>query len=210
MDYTQLKQLEFRRKFWKIFGAEIFIDDPASQQEVGYIRMKAWKLREDIRIFADRAMQREIVQIKARNIIDFGATYDITDSVSQQRLFSMRRKGLKSTFVRDHWNLMDSTDREFGYIQETSSGLALARRWLELLPFGDIIGLIFAFIPQTYTINMLQQNGTTALAGTITHRKNPIIVKLLLDTSAAQAPVDPRLTMSATALLAIIDAVKNN
>lgn len=209
MDYSQLKKLEFRRKFWKIAGAEIFIDDPVTQQEVGYIKMKAWKLREDIRIFTARDMQKEIVQIHARQIIDFGATYDVTDSATNMQLFSMKRKGLKSTFVRDHWDMLDSSGAAFGTIQETSSGLALARRWLELLPFGDFIGLVFSFVPQTYTISMNQADGSSALAGNITHRKNPIIVKMLLDTSAAQAPLDPRITVSATALLSIIDASKN-
>ncbi len=210
MDYTQLKQLEFRRKFWKIVGAEIFINDPASQQEVGYIRMKAWKLREDIRIFRARDMQQEIVQIHARQIIDFGATYDVTDSATGQQLFSLRRKGLKSTFVRDHWELKDASDKLLGNIQETSSGLALARRWLEILPFGEFIGLAFMFVPQTYTISMVQPDGSSALVGTVTHRKNPVIVKMLLDTSTAQVAVDPRITMSSTALLSIVDAVKNN
>jgi len=210
MEYTQFKQLEFRRRFWKIAGAEIYIDDPASQQEVGYIRMKAWKLREDIRIYTDRGMQREIAQIHARQIIDFGATYDVIDGVSMQQSFSLKRKGLRSTFVRDHWDLLDNNGNAFGYIQETSSGLALARRWLEVLPYGDLIGLIFSFVPQTYTINMTQADGTSTLAGTITHRKNPFIVKMLLDTSIAQVPVSPLVTLSATALLSIVDASKNS
>ena len=210
MDYSQLKQLEFRRKFWKIVGAEIFIDDPASQQEVGYIKMKAWKLREDIRIYRDRSAQQEIVQIHARNIIDFGATYDVIDGPSNQPIFSMRRKGLKSTFVRDHWDFMDTSGSIFGNIQETSSGLALARRWLEILPLGDLIGLVFAFVPQTYTMSVNGADGQPAVAATIIHRKNPVIVKMSLDTSQAQVTTDPRITMSATALLSIIDAVKNN
>jgi hypothetical protein len=210
MDYTQFKHLEFRRKFWKFVGAEIFIDDPASQQEVGYIKMKAWKLREDIRIFTDRSMQREILQIHARQIIDFGATYDVTDSATGQQSFSLRRKGLKSTFVRDHWDLLDNSGNKFGEVQETSGTLALIRRWIELVPYGDLLGIIFAFVVQTYEIRMLQTDGSFAIAGTILHRKNPLVVKMLLDTSAAQVPVHPLVTLSATAMLSIVDAAKNN
>lgn len=210
MDYTQTKQLEFRRRFWKLVGAEIYITDPASQQEVGYIRMKAWKLREDIRIYTGRDMQREVVQIHARQIIDFGATYDVIDSKTQQQSFALKRKGLRSALVRDHWDLLDTNGNVFGSVQETSSGLALARRWVELLPFGDFIGLIFAFIPQTYRITTVQADGSPALAGTIIHRKNPFVVKMLLDTSGAEAPVSPLVTLSATAMLSIVDAAKNN
>lgn len=210
MDYTQLKQFELRRKFCKLVGAEIFIDDPASQQEVGYIKMKAWKLREDIRIYRGRDMAQEIAQIHARQIIDFGATYDVLDGVTQQPVFSLRRKGLKSTFVRDHWNLLDTAGNQFGTIQETSSGLALARRWLELLPYGDIIGLIFAFIPQTYTISLAQPDGSAALIANIVHRKNPFVVKMSVDTSAAQVPHNPLVVLVSAAMLSIIDASKNS
>jgi hypothetical protein len=210
MDYTQHKQLEFRRKFWKIAGAEIYINDPATQNEVGYIKMKAWKLREDIRIFTDRSMNQEIAQIHARNIIDFGATYDITDSTGKQPAFSMRRKGLKSTFVRDHWDLIDGSGSTFGSVQETSTGLALVRRWIEMIPYLNLLGLVLMFIPQTYEIRLAQSDGSNAVAGTITHRKNPFVVKMLLDTSSAQAEVSPILTLSATALLSIMDAAKSS
>lgn len=211
MDYSQFKQLEFRRKFWKFIGAEIFITSPASQQEVGYIHMKGWKLREDIRLYTNRSKQQELLQIHARKIIDIGATYDVIDSTSGQPFFAARRKGLKSIFVRDHWTLLDTAGNEFGAIQETSSGLAIARRWLEILPYvGGIIGMIFMFVPQTYTITAAGENGTQALVGTIIHRKNPFIVKMSLDTSTAQVTVHPYIPMASTALLSIIDAVKNN
>jgi hypothetical protein len=210
MDYTKLKKLEFRRKFLKIVGAEIFIDDPATETEVGYIKMKAWKLREDIRIYTSRAMEREIAQIHARQIIDFGATYDVTDSATGQVAFALRRKGLKSALVRDHWDIQDEGGNVIGSVQETSGTLALIRRWIELVPYGDLLGLLFAFIVQTYEIRTKQADGSEALAGTIVHRKNPFVVKMSLDTSLAQAPVQPLIPLAATAMLSIIDAAKNN
>ncbi|HSX05625.1 MAG TPA: hypothetical protein VLF69_04110 [Candidatus Saccharimonadales bacterium] len=210
MDYSQHKHLEFRRKFWKLAGAEIYLSDPATQQEIGYIKMKAWKLREDVRLFTDRSMQREIFEVHARQIIDLGATYDVLDGATLQPVFSLKRKGLKSIFVRDHWDLLDNNGTVFGAVQETSSILALARRWLELLPFGELAGLIFSFVPQTYTISALQADGSSAVVGNVVHRKNPFIVKMLLDTSMAQATVHPFVPLAATTMLSIIDAAKNN
>lgn len=209
MDYAQYKQIEFRRKFWKFFGAEIFVSNPGSGHDIGYIKMKAWKLREDIRLYTDRTMQQEVFQIHARQIIDFGATYDVLAGTPPQPYMSLRRKGLKSAFVRDHWDLLDNAGNVFGSVQETSSGLALARRWLEILPYGELIGLAFSFVPQTYTICTTQPDGRAAVMGTITHRKNPFIVKMLVDTSAAEVPVQPYITMAAASLLSIIDASKN-
>jgi hypothetical protein len=210
MDYSQYKQLEFRRKFWKFFGAEISVFAAGTDTLVGFIKMKAWKLREDVRLYSDHTMQQEILRIGARQIIDFGATYDVFDSLSNQKLFAMRRKGLKSTFVRDHWDLLDQAGNITGSVQETSSGLALARRWLEILPFGDFIGLIFAFVPQTYTISVQDPAGSSVVAGTITHRKNPFIVKMTLDISAAPPSFDPRIAIASTTMLSVIDAAKNN
>jgi len=210
VDYSQLKHIEFRRKFWKLFGADIFVTDPSTSAEVGFIHMKAWKLREDVRLFSDHTQQHEIMRIHARQIIDISATYDVIDSTSNQPVFAMRRKGLKSVFVRDHWMLLDNNGNPFGDLIETSSALAIARRWLEVLPYvGEIIGLAFAFIPQTYSITLRQADGGSLLAGTIIHRRNPFIVKMLLDTSAAQTQTHPFVTMAATGMLAVIDVAKN-
>jgi len=210
MDYSNIKQFELRRKFWKFVGAEIYIDDPATGQEVGYIKMKAWKLRDDVRIFSDRSMQRELVQIRARQIIDFGATYDVTNSSNGQPMVSLRRKGLKSTFVRDHWDIYDTAGNTIGAVQETSGALAIVRRWIELIPYVNLLGIIFAFIAQTYTITFKQADGTDAVAAQIIHRKNPFVVKMNVDMTNAQIPADPLVVLSASAMLSIIDAAKNN
>lgn len=212
MDYSQFKKLEFRRKFWKLFGAQISVNDPATNQQVGFIKMKAWKLKEDVRLYRDASMQQELLRIQARSIIDFGATYDVYDTTTEQPLVSLRRKGLKSTFVRDHWELFTPAGAPFGYIEETSSNLAIARRWVGIIPYlGDSIELIFAFIPQKYDI-FVSPDGTSGplLAAHVTHRKNPIIVKMELDTTVAQVQADPRIGIAACSLLSIIDASKNS
>ncbi|MBC7581718.1 hypothetical protein H7097_02515 [Aeromicrobium sp.] len=206
MDYSQYKQLEFRRKFLKIFGAEIRMVSPANEtQTLGIIKMKAWKLREDVRLFADESLQHEILRIGARQIIDIGATYDVFDSVTNQTLFSLKRQGLKSIFVRDHWYIMDAGGNQIGDVVETSGVLALVRRWLSL--FSDIAGLVFAFVPETYDITF-GTDGQQTIGGKIVHRKNPFIVKMGLDTSMAQVQVDPRLPISIVSLLSVIDAAK--
>ena len=209
MDYSNFKQLEFRRKFFKIVGAELSVIDPQTEALVGFIQMKAWKLRDDIRLYTDRTMQTEIVRIKARQIIDFGATYDIFDSATDAQLCSLRRKGFKSTFVRDHWDILDSTGAPMGAITETGGALTIVRRFAGL--FGEIFDLVFAFFPQRYDITIgVGPTETGSLAGRITHSKNPILVKMLLDTADAQVVVDPLILIASTAMLSIIDANKNN
>ena len=205
MDYTQYKQLEFRRKFFKFVGAEINIYNPTDLTVVGNIKMKAWKLREDIRLYTDATRTQEIFRIGARQIIDFGATYDVFDSATDQIICSLQRKGLRSTFVRDYWNILDASGTKIGYIQETSGALALMRRWLSA--FSDLFDLVFMFVTESYEIHV----GTpgTDLVATVLHRKNPLVVKMNLDTSMAQNTIDPRIAIACTAMLSIMDASKN-
>lgn len=206
MDFGAYKHIEFRRKFWKLFGAEIAVNDATNQQLIGFIKMKAWQLKEDIRMYRDKSMSQELFGIHARSVIDFGAIYDVIDSTTGQPIFSLRRKGLRSTFVRDYWELFNPAGQQIGYIQETSSTLALIRRYLEAIV--EFAGLIFMFVPQTYEININTQDGGKTLVGQITHRKNPFIVKLSLDTTGAQITVDPRIAVAGTTMLAIVDASK--
>ncbi|MDB5181417.1 MAG: hypothetical protein JWP13_180 [Candidatus Saccharibacteria bacterium] len=117
MDYKKYKKLEFRRKFFRILGAEIDITDPATEQLVAFIEMKAWVLKEDVRIYSDKLKSQELLRIHARSIIDFGVTYDVFDSKTDKLLFSMRRKGLKSTFLRDQWEIKDPHDQPLGTLQ---------------------------------------------------------------------------------------------
>lgn len=204
MDYTQYKTLEFRRRFWVLVGAKITVQPAGSNQVIGFISMQAWKIKEDVRLYTDESKQHELLRIHARNIIDIAATYDVFDSASNQLLYSLQRKGIRSTFVRDHWDILDAQGNAIGAVEETSSGLALARRYLNFIPIvGPFLDLALAFIPQTYSITT---GGGTS--GTITHHKNPIIVKMTLDTQNAEKPADPQLTMAITALLSIIDANK--
>ncbi len=207
MDYSPYTQLEFRRKVLKLVGAEITISDVASQTQVGFIKMAAWKLKEDIRLFSDSTQTQEVFAIKARSIIDFGATYDITDSATNTLICSLQRKGLRSAFVRDYWNILDASGAKIGFIQETSGILALVRRWLSV--FSDLFNVIFSFVTESYEIRLEGVSGT-GLLGTILHRKNPIVVKMLLDTTNAEVNADPRIAIAATAMLAIIDAGKNS
>ncbi len=206
MDYSIYKTLEFRRKFFKLFGASIDITNPESGQQVGFIQMKAWKLKEDIRIFTDSSMQQQLLQIHARSVIDFGATYDVTDAPTGDSLFSLRRKGLRSTFVRDRWEVADAAGNTIGTVQETSSSLALVRRYVGIIPIvGEIADIALSFAPLTYTIF----DADNAAIAQLTHRKNPLVVKFGLDITNEAHTLDARLPVAVTALLAVVDASKN-
>ncbi len=210
MDYLNYSILEFRRKFFKLFGASITIMDPETDTLVGYIKMKAWSLKGDVRIFTDNSMQQEIVRIGGRQIVSFQKMYDIFDSQTGEKLATIRQKSLKSVLIRDHMDLIDVNGNDFGFVQETSGTLALIRRWAGLIPVvGPFIELALMFVIQTFSINSGLQGNNPQLVGRITHKKNPLVVKMTLDIRGSQVKLDPRLNIAIVSLLSVLDAAKN-
>ena len=122
-----------RRKVFKIFGAAFHVFDDANNV-IFYSKQKAFKLKEDIRLFADETMSDEILTIQARKIIDFSAAYDVIDTATGEKLGAMRRKGWSSV-LRDQWEMLDANDVPIARILEDSAFLALVRRFLtNLIP----------------------------------------------------------------------------
>jgi uncharacterized protein YxjI len=176
-----------RKKFFKLFGGAFHIYDDAGNVAF-YSKMKAFKLKEDLRVFTSEEMNEEVLSIKARNILDISATYDVTDTASGQKIGALRRKGLKS-ILRDEWLILDANDQEIGNIQEDSLALALVRRLLSNL------------VPQTF-------QGTLGGAPIFTFRQrfNPFIQKIELDFSLDRGgKLDRRLGIAAAVLLSAIE-----
>ncbi|MCP3161812.1 LURP-one-related/scramblase family protein [Myxococcus qinghaiensis] len=176
-----------RRKFFKLFGGAFHVYDEAGNLAF-YSKMKAFKLKEDLRIYGDEDMREELLTIKARGILDFGMTYDVTDAISGERVGALRRKGLRS-LLRDQWLVLDTNDQEVGKIEEDSMMLALVRRLLTNL------------VPQSFSGTM----GTTQVLA-FHQRFNPFIQKIDLDFSMDDRhALDRRLGIAAAVLMCAIE-----
>ena len=185
-------QYLIRRKFFKIFGASFHIYDMDGNLAF-FSKQKAFKLKEDIRVFGDQAMTSELLCIKARGVIDLGMTYDVIDSTTQQVIGSLRRKGLKS-IIRDSWVINDVNDQEFGTIQEESGALAILRRFLG----GPIVQML---APQKY-------NGYIGDVPVLefTQNRNPFVQKIQLDYGPdVNSLLARRLGIAAAALLCAVE-----
>ena len=91
----------FRRKVWKIFGGAFHIYDDQGQL-LFYSKQKAFKLKEDFRIYSDESMSQELLTIRTPRILDIGATYYVDDATTGERVGALRRRGFKS-IVKDEW-----------------------------------------------------------------------------------------------------------
>src|SRR5215218_7333916 len=112
-----------RRKFFQLFGASFNIYGPDGELAF-YSKQKAFKLKEDIRLYGDESASEEVLTIHARSWLDFAAAYDVVDSQTGEKVGGLKRRGFKS-IVKDEWIFMDADDRDIGLIQEESAVLAL-------------------------------------------------------------------------------------
>src|SRR3954451_14818176 len=84
-----------RRKVLTLFSPEFHFYDMQGTV-IGFLKQKAFKLREDIRLYTDESKTKELLHIQARKIIDFSSAYDVVDSATQQKVGALKRCGLKS------------------------------------------------------------------------------------------------------------------
>jgi hypothetical protein len=207
MDYSQYKKVEFRRKFWKFLGVDISIYDPTSNNLIGFINQKTIMLKPDVFVYTDKTMQQSVVELKKQTLMNVSPKYSVIDTQTQGEIASMKFNDIRSYCARWHINIYDKNGNQYGNIQETSSFLAILRRWIGLI--NDSVALILMFVPQTFDIYYSPNGTNPQLAGRIIHRKNPIIVKMGLDLTEAQVSVDPKINMAICTLLCLRDINKN-
>lgn len=175
-----------RKKVFSVMGAKLHIYN-SSEELVLFSQMKAFKLKEDIALYTDESMERELLRIKARKMIDLSATYDVYDSETGESLGALRRKGLKSIF-KDEWVILDTGDNEIGFIKEDSVFMALLRRVITLIPQKynvEIGGMVIPAFRQNF---------------------NPFVTKIIADFSEDRKGVlDRRIGVAAAVLLCAIE-----
>ena len=197
-----------RQKVFKLLGEAFHVYDPAGNL-VLYCKLKAFKLKEDIRLFASEDQQVPVLAIKARRAIDFSAAYDVIDLTADggsaaggvleyasnpdggRKVGALRRKGMKS-LLRDAWEILDAGDNVIGTISEDSGFKAFVRRFVDYAA---------AFMPQAF-------HGEVGGQRVFEFRQNfnPFVKKLECDfTMDTGRQVDRRLGVAAAVLLAAIE-----
>jgi uncharacterized protein YxjI len=167
--------------------------DPAGRL-VMFSEQKMFRLREDIRVYDGEDKAREVLSIKARQIMDFSAAYDVIDTALNQKVGALRRKGLRS-ILRDEWEVLDANDNVIGMLFEDSVGLALLRRLL-----------LGSLLPQNYDITVRE-----ARVADLKQRFNPFRYELDLDfTMDAGHLLDRRLGLAAGILLAAVEGKQSS
>jgi len=151
-----------------------------------FCQEKLFKIKDDIRIYADSSKKVELLRIKQRNVMDWAGLFDVFDPQNGAKLGAFRRKGWRS-WVRDEWHLLDANDQQVGTILET--GNAFLRR-------------IFKFLPYTFAFDVAGQQ-----VGTFIQHFSFIGYKATMDIGAWQlGPLDRRLAFASALLLMAVEA----
>lgn len=115
---------------------EVWAADPAGTPTamVGFVEQKRLAMREQVTVYTDESRSAVLTGFKARQIIDLGATYDVTDHTGAP--IGNFRKDFARSLLRSTWHLeqpgLPTTTGE-----ERSVVVALLRRFSEIdfLPY---------------------------------------------------------------------------
>ena len=176
----------FRRKVFKLFGGAFHAYDENGILLL-YSKQKAFKLKEDFRVYTDERQVEELLTIKTPQILDIGATYNVQDATTGEPVGAIRRRGIKSIF-KDEWVFLSNEAEEIGKLTESCIFAALLSRLVNL-------------IPQKYVITSADGRKITE----IKQHFNPFILKYSMTILESESSIDRRLLISSGILLAAIE-----
>jgi len=114
---------------------------------VAFVRQKRMAIKEDIRFYADESQTDELFRIKARALMEFGGRYDVTTPAGER--VGVLGKVFGKSLLRSTWSIMDANEQELAIAKERSVPIAILRRAIDLVPYGDFIPIPFHFTIDT-------------------------------------------------------------
>ena len=120
-------------------------DEKSAGDQVCFVEQKRMKLKEDLRAFTDDTKTTEVFRIKAQQVWDPRAKYDVTDASGQQ--VGQLRKVFGKSLLRSTWEIYDAGGNEVARARERSLFVALFRRLVGFVPY---IGGFADWLPIPY------------------------------------------------------------
>jgi uncharacterized protein YxjI len=120
-------------------------DEKSAGEPVCFVEQKRMKLKEDLRAFTDDSKTTEVFRIKAQQVWDPRARYDVTDPNGQH--VGQLGKVFGKSLLRSTWRLYDPAGNEIAWARERSLFVALFRRFVGLIP---VVGGFADWLPIPY------------------------------------------------------------
>jgi len=111
---------------------------------VAFVRQKKMAIKEDIRFFADDSESEELFRLKARSMLDTGGSrYDVADAAGSP--IGVLHHVLRKSLFRSTWEVSEANGGEVATAQERSLPMAIARRLIDFVPYGEWIPIPYNF-----------------------------------------------------------------
>lgn len=118
-------------------------DGASPGDPVAFVRQKKLAIREDVRFFADEREQEELFRIKARQIFEVGGRYDVTTPMGER--LGVLEKVFGISLIRSTWKVFDAAEQQLALTQEKSVPVAILRRLIDFVPYGELVPIVFQF-----------------------------------------------------------------
>jgi hypothetical protein len=110
---------------------------------IAFVRQKKLALKEDIRFYADEQETEELFRIKARSLFDIGgARYDV---VGGEERIGLLEHVFGKSLIRSTWRVLDAQEQQIALAQERSVPMAVARRLVDFVPYGEWVPIPYNF-----------------------------------------------------------------
>jgi hypothetical protein len=118
---------------YRIFTAD---DAGDKQEQIAFVHQKRLAFRERFDFYTDESKQKVLFSVKARQVMDFGARYDVMDTSG--KVLGVIGKDFKSSLLRSTWLVFKpDSDEQTPLVKarERNLPLAIFRRLWEILPY---------------------------------------------------------------------------
>jgi hypothetical protein len=118
-------------------------DGASPGEPLAFVRQKRLAIKEDIRFFADETEAEELFRIKARAVFEVRGRFDVTTPEGER--IGLLEKVFGISLLRSTWRIYDANEQQVALAQEKSMPIAILRRAIDLVPYGELIPIVFQF-----------------------------------------------------------------
>jgi uncharacterized protein YxjI len=118
-------------------------DGSSPGQPLAFVRQKKLAIKEDIRFFADETEAEELFRIKARAVFEVRGRLDITTPEGER--IGLLEKVFGISLLRSTWRIYDANEQQVALAKEKSMATAILRRGIDLVPYGELVPILFQF-----------------------------------------------------------------
>ena len=119
-------------------------DGASAGEQLAFVRQKRLAIKEDIRFFADESEQEELFRLKARAVMEIGGRYDVVTPDGSR--LGVLEKRFRESLLRSTWGIRDANEQEIAVARERSMPIALLRRAIDFVPYGELVPILFQFL----------------------------------------------------------------